>query len=62
MTSADKLDQLLEMWRRDIDSVPFPEIGLTDIPLQRDRDENRSYARTRREAPSSHSRPTRQAG
>jgi hypothetical protein len=62
MTSPDRLEQLLEMWRRDIDSVPFPEIGLTDIPLQRDRDENRSYASARREASSRRSRATRQAG
>lgn len=62
MTSADKLDQLLEMWRRDIDSVPFPEIGLTDIPLQRDSDASRSYASNPRKTPDQHTRSARKAG
>ncbi|SFB36867.1 hypothetical protein SAMN05216266_109111 [Amycolatopsis marina] len=59
MTSADRLDQLLEMWRRDIDSVPFPEIGLTDIPLQRDKDVSRSYASNRGKTAERDARTTR---
>jgi hypothetical protein len=61
MTTADRLDQLLEMWRRDIDSVPFPEFGITDVPLQRGRDTGRAYAGAGRTPPRQNRRETRQA-
>lgn len=61
MTTADRLDQLLEMWRRDVDSVPFPEFGLTDVPLQRGRDTRRDYAEATRTPPRQNRRAARQS-
>lgn len=61
MTSADRLDELLAMWRRDIDSVPFPEFGITDVPLQRNRDTERTFAQCGQTPPRQNRPETRHA-
>ncbi|MEC3981762.1 hypothetical protein [Amycolatopsis sp. H20-H5] len=37
MADADRLDQLFDAWREDIESVPFPQFSELLIPAQKSR-------------------------